>query len=83
NAAKAGLDGGSHREGVRYGRSIIYLGGDIIIEVDKMPVTSLYDLLGSLEDNKPGETVEVKVLRGRKEKTLYIKLSERPKNFRW
>ncbi len=83
NAAKAGLAGGSSREGVRYGRSIIYLGGDIIIEVDKMPVTSLYDLLGSLEDNKPGETVEVKVLRGRKEKTLYIKLSERPKNFRW
>jgi S1-C subfamily serine protease len=83
NAAKAGLSGGSPSEGVRYGRSIIYLGGDIIIEVDKLPVTSLYDLLGALEDNKPGETVEVKVLRGRKEKTLYIKLSERPKNFRW
>lgn len=83
NAAKAGLAAGNPREGVRYGRSIIYLGGDIIIEVDKMPVTSLYDLLGALEDNKPGETVEVKVLRGRKEKTLYIKLSERPKNFRW
>jgi len=82
-AAKAGLAGGSPREAVRYGRSIIYLGGDIIIEVDKLPVTSLYDLLGALEDNKPGETVEVKVLRGRKEKTLYIKLSERPKNFRW
>jgi len=83
NAARAGLAGGNPREGVRYGRSIIYLGGDIIIEVDKMPVTSLYDLLGALEDNKPGETVEVKVLRGRKEKTLYIKLSNRPKNFRW
>ncbi len=83
NAAKSGLEGGDSSQGVRYGRSIIYLGGDIIIEVDKLPVTSLYDLLGALEDNKPGETVEVKVLRGRKEKTLYIKLSERPKNFRW
>ena len=50
---------------MRYGRSIIYLGGDIIVEVDRMPVSSLYDLLGALEDNKPGETVEVKVLRGR------------------
>ncbi len=80
-ADKAGLKAGDHA--VRYGRSIIYLGGDIIIEVDKMPVNSLYDLLGALEDNKPGETVEVKVIRGRKQKTLYIKLSKRPKNFQW
>ncbi|HEC61624.1 MAG TPA: trypsin-like serine protease, partial [bacterium] len=58
-AEKAGLRGGSNA--VRYGRSIIYLGGDIIIEVDRLEITSLYDLLGALEDNKPGEMVEVKV----------------------
>jgi S1-C subfamily serine protease len=80
-ADQAGLRGGS--EAVRYGRSLIYLGGDIIIEVDGLPVTSLYDLLGALEDNKPGEKVGVKVLRGRKEVTLYVTLSQRPQNFQW
>jgi S1-C subfamily serine protease len=80
-ADKAGLKGGS--EAVRYGRSLIYLGGDIITDVDGLPVTSLYDLLGALEDNKPGEKVAVKVLRDRKEITLYVTLSERPENFQW
>jgi len=81
NAEKAGLRGG--REAVRYGRSLIYLGGDIIVEVDKMPVTSLYDLLGALEDNKPGESVEVKILRDRKPISLTVKLSQRPQNLQW
>ncbi len=80
-AARAGLKAGG--EAVRYGRSIINLGGDIIIAVDREPVNSLYDLLGALEDNKPGEIVEVKIIRGRKEKTLYVTLSKRPQNFQW
>jgi S1-C subfamily serine protease len=80
-AEKAGLKGGS--DPVRYGRSLFYLGGDIIVEVDKMPISSLYDLLGALEDNKPGETVEVKILRNRKPQTLTVKLSERPQNLEW
>jgi S1-C subfamily serine protease len=81
SAEKAGLKGGS--DPVRYGRSLFYLGGDIITEVDRMPISSLYDLLGALEDNKPGETVEVKILRNRKALTLAIKLSERPQNLQW
>jgi len=80
-AEQAGLKGG--REAVRYGRSIIYLGGDIIVEVDRMPVTSLYDLLGALEDNKPGESVEIKILRSRKPMSLTVKLSQRPQNLPW
>jgi S1-C subfamily serine protease len=80
-AAKAGLRGGT--EAVRYGRSVFYLGGDIIVEVDRMPVSSLYDLLGALEDNKPGESVEVKIIRNRKPMTLAVRLSERPQNLQW
>jgi S1-C subfamily serine protease len=80
-AEKAGLKGGS--DPVRYGRSLFYLGGDIIVEVDRMPISSLYDLLGALEDNKPGETVEVKILRSRKPQTLAVKLSERPQDLGW
>ncbi len=83
NAEKAGLRGGSHKRAVRSGSKIIYLGGDIITEIDKTPVNSLADMFTALEDNKPGEVVEVKIIRGRSKKTLYIKLSERPKRFRW
>ncbi len=81
NAEAAGLKAGTRA--VRYGRSIINLGGDIIVEVDGMPIAALMDLLGALEDNKPGETVEVKVIRGRREQTLYVKLSTRPQNIRF
>jgi S1-C subfamily serine protease len=77
-ADAAGLRGGD--EQVRHGRTLINIGGDIIIEIDGFPVTSLVDLLSSLEDNKPGETVEVKVIRGKKEMSLRVKLSERPDN---
>jgi S1-C subfamily serine protease len=81
SAEAAGLKAGA--KAVRYGRSIINLGGDIIVEVDGTPVATLMDLLSALEDNKPGETVEVKVIRGRREQTLEVKLSERPQNIRF
>jgi S1-C subfamily serine protease len=81
NAEQAGLKAGTRA--VRYGRSIINLGGDIIVEVDGTPIATLMDLLGALEDNKPGETVEVKVLRGRREQALYVKLSARPQTIRF
>ncbi len=83
NAEKAGLRGGSHRRAVRSGSKIIYLGGDIIVEIDKTPVATLADMFSALEDNKPGEVVEVKVIRGRRKLTLYVKLSVRPKTFKW
>jgi S1-C subfamily serine protease len=81
NAEAAGLKAGD--QAVRYGRSIINLGGDIIVEVDGMPTPTLMDLLSALEDNKPGETVEVMVIRGRRQETLYVKLSTRPRNIRF
>jgi len=83
NAEKAGLKGGSHRNAVRSGTKIIYLGGDIITEIDRTPITSLADMFTALEDNKPGEVIEVKIIRGHLRKTLYVKLSERPKKFHW
>jgi S1-C subfamily serine protease len=81
NAEKAGLKGGDQQ--VRYGRSTFRVGGDVVVEVDKTPVTSFADLLGALEDNKPGETVNVVVVRGRRRVELSVKLSERPQNLNW
>jgi S1-C subfamily serine protease len=74
-AAKAGLKAGT--EPVRYGRSVIYLGGDVVTKVDGMKVSSLTDLFSALEDNKPGDRVSVTVNRKGKTETLNIPLADR------
>lgn len=79
NAEKAGFRGGE--KPVRYGRSTIYLGGDIIVEIDGMPVERLVDLYGALEDNKPGDRVKVVVMRRKKKVELDVDLSERPERY--
>ncbi len=76
-ALAAGIKGGDPNKAVRIGRTVIYGGGDIIVEVNKQKVASYSDFLGSLEDTKPGEVVGVKVLRGGQEKSLTVKLIER------
>jgi S1-C subfamily serine protease len=74
-AEQAGLRQGS--EPIRYGSSVIYLGGDIITNVDGMKVDSLADFYSALEDNKPGQKVEVEILRGGKGVKLEITLADR------
>jgi len=83
NADKAGIKGGASGNAIRYGSSIIYLGGDIIVEVDGMTVKSYSDLYSALEDNKPGDTVTVKALRAKKLMTFSVKLVDRPDQFQW
>jgi S1-C subfamily serine protease len=75
SAEKAGLRQGS--EPVQYGRSVIYLGGDIITSVDGMKTNTLADLYSALEDNKPGDKVEVEVIRTGKPFKLEIPLADR------
>jgi S1-C subfamily serine protease len=74
-AEKAGIRQGS--EPVRYGSSVIYLGGDIITSVDGMQVNSLADLYSALEDNKPGERVAVEIRRGNGTIRTEITLADR------
>jgi S1-C subfamily serine protease len=74
-AEKAGLRQGS--DPVQYGRSVIYLGGDIITSANGTKINSLADLYSALEDNKPGETVKVEVIRSGKPVTLNITLADR------
>ncbi|MBN1524353.1 MAG: trypsin-like peptidase domain-containing protein [Spirochaetales bacterium] len=76
-AARAGIQGGDKTRAVKYRRTTIYLGGDIIIEIDGLKITSLADMFAALEDNKPGEKVTVKVNRNGTVKTLTIPLTER------
>jgi S1-C subfamily serine protease len=74
-AERGGIRQGS--EAVRYGSSVIYLGGDIIVSVDGMKTDSLADLYSALEDNKPGERVAVEIMRGDRLSKLEITLADR------
>jgi S1-C subfamily serine protease len=74
-AEKAGLRQGS--EPVQYGRSVIYLGGDIITSVNGMKTNTLADLYSSLEACKPGDIVNVEIIRGGRPSTLQITLADR------
>lgn len=80
-AEKGGLRGGSVR--VQYGPSIIYLGGDVIVEVNGEPVTEYADLYGALVDTHPGATVDVVVVRKGERVTLSIELVARPEGVEW
>jgi S1-C subfamily serine protease len=83
NADEAGLRGGNRSRPVRYGSTIIYLGGDIIAEVDGTAVQSLENLYEALEDNRPGEEVTVEYIRGSRRGETTVVLSERPEQFQW
>jgi S1-C subfamily serine protease len=74
-AEKAGIRQGS--EPVQYGRSVIYVGGDIITSVDGMKTDTLADLYSALEDNKPGERIRVEIIRGGSPSTLEVTLADR------
>lgn len=63
-AAQAGLKGGT--QAVQYGTfnpQTIYLGGDIITEVDGIKTDRLADYYSALEDKKPGDKVNITVYR--------------------
>jgi S1-C subfamily serine protease len=74
-AEKAGLRQGT--EAVRYRSSVIYLGGDIITSVDGMKTSTYADLFSALEDNKPGEKIQVEIIRGGRNLSLEITLTDR------
>ena len=75
NAEKAGLKGGS--EAAYYGnrKNIIYLGGDVITQIDNIKITSLADYYSALEGQRPGDVVKVVVRRNRKDIVLDVKLA--------
>ena len=77
NADRAGLRGGNMA--VRYGSTVFYIGGDIIISIDAKPVTSIAQLYSALEDSSPGQQVVVEFYRGTKKMSTTVTLSERKK----
>jgi len=81
-ADQAGLKAGTQQ--VRYGNSIIYLGGDIITEINGFSITDYNDLFTALSNTRPGETVPVTVYRNGGYIKLNIVLVERTEeNLSW
>ncbi|MCL2179844.1 MAG: trypsin-like peptidase domain-containing protein [Treponema sp.] len=74
-AERAGLRQGT--EPVQYGRTVIYLGGDIITSVNNIRTNTLADLYSSLEACRPGDVVNVEIVRGGQTITLQITLADR------
>jgi len=77
-AAQAGLRGGTQQ--VRMGNLILPLGGDIIIGIDGIPITSRKDLTVYLESKtKVGQKVQLEVQQGNQKRMVSVTLGERPR----
>ncbi len=74
NAEKAGLKGGT--QAAYYGRDVIYLGGDVITQIDNIAISSLADYYSALESKKPGDVINVIVRRNKKDVSIKVMLSE-------
>jgi S1-C subfamily serine protease len=74
-AEKAGIRQGS--EPVQYGRSVIYLGGDIITTVNELKTDTLADLYSALESCKPGDKIKVEIIRAGQSQIIEVTLADR------
>ncbi|HET9591507.1 MAG TPA: trypsin-like peptidase domain-containing protein [Solirubrobacterales bacterium] len=76
-ADKAGLEAGTTSATI--GGQEVRLGGDIITEANGKPVKSMEELVEVIQDSKPGDKLELKILRGGDEKTANVTLGTQPK----
>lgn len=76
-AATAGLHGAVVREDF-WGNQVLQQLGDIVVAVDGKKVASTDDLQTALQEKKPGEAVDVDIVRQGKRATVAVRLSERP-----
>ena len=53
-------------------------GGDVIVNVDGEPIDSVDRLVDVISAKKPGDKIDVEVVRGGSHKTLTVKLGRQP-----
>ena len=78
----ADYDGGVKLSGTREGspaEKAGLLSGDVIVAFAGKPVKNLYDYTYVLRAQKPGDVVQIDILRGTEKKTLTATLGKRPK----
>jgi S1-C subfamily serine protease len=75
-ADKAGLLGGDVQATV--GTRELLLGGDVIVAIDGQRVDSMDDVIAAVDARKPGDRLELRVLRGSRNRVLKVELDHRP-----
>jgi S1-C subfamily serine protease len=75
-AAEAGIQGGNTEATIE--GSSVTLGGDIITELDGKKISGMDELVNIVNGKKTGEEIEVTLLRGGQQKTVTVKLGNRP-----
>ena len=75
-ADKAGIEGGDTSATIEGAE--VTLGGDIITKLEGRTISNMEDLVEAIDAKKPGDDLEVTVLRGGNEKTLTVTLGNRP-----
>ncbi|MDX6636485.1 MAG: hypothetical protein QOF06_2688 [Solirubrobacterales bacterium] len=75
-ADKAGIEAGGTTATIE--GEEVRLGGDIITEVDGKKLKSMDELIEVIQGSKPGDELELKILRGGQEKTANVTLGTQP-----
>jgi S1-C subfamily serine protease len=75
-ADKAGIEGGTTAATIEGSQA--KLGGDIITRVDGRKVTSMDEIVETINESKPGDELELTILRDGETKTATATLGDRP-----
>ena len=54
------------------------VGGDIITKVDGKPITGMNDVISTVNDHKPGDTITLTIFSDGQQKDVSVKLGDRP-----
>jgi S1-C subfamily serine protease len=71
-ADRAGLKGGHER--AYLGNTPIYIGGDLIVQIDDQDIETPQDIANVLDNHHAGDTVKVTVYRGKQRMTINVTL---------
>jgi S1-C subfamily serine protease len=78
-AARAGLRGGSDER--EYNGSAFTFGGDVVVTIGDRPVRSAADVVRAVTERlRPGQTVNITIVRGGARRTVPVTLAKRPTN---
>jgi S1-C subfamily serine protease len=73
-ADRAGLKGGHER--AYLGNTPIYIGGDLIVQIDDQDIETTQDIANVLDNHHAGDTVKVTVYRGKRRMTINVTLDD-------
>jgi S1-C subfamily serine protease len=79
-ADKAGIEGGTTSATIEGAN--VSLGGDIITKINGKPVNSMDEVVAIVNAAKPGDSLEVTILRDGSTKTVTVALGDRPASVR-